>query len=74
MQKKEEDLDFLFKRISVKLNKSPDEFEPFIKMYSLHHFSFRANWYDTQESLVGLTDQDYDKMKIPYRIVTAIRE
>ena len=40
MQKKEEDLDFLFKKISVKLNKSPDDFEPFNKMYFFHHLVY----------------------------------
>lgn len=33
MHEKEEGLEFLFKRISVKLNRSPEEFEPFLKMY-----------------------------------------
>ena len=41
---------------------------------SSHKCSLRENWYDSPESLIGLSDADYEKMKIPYRVVTAIRE
>jgi hypothetical protein len=37
-------------------------------------FSLKKNWYDTESSLREAKDEDFEKMKIPVRIVAAIRE
>jgi hypothetical protein len=34
----------------------------------------KKNWYDTPEALRMATDSEFEKMKIPLRVATAIRE
>ena len=35
MQKKDEGLDFLIKKVSITINKSPEQIQPFFKMYKI---------------------------------------
>jgi hypothetical protein len=34
----------------------------------------RKNWYDSLDSVKAITDAEYEKMNIPLRVITAIRE
>lgn len=53
--------------IAKDLNKPIASVQPFIT-------TLEDNWYDTREALSQMSDQDFEKLKIPLRIASLIRE
>lgn len=56
----------LLLKIGEKLNRKPQDMEAYIK-------TMEDNWYDTIESLKQLTDQQFDALKFPHRLVQEIK-
>lgn len=59
--------------MALKLNKSLDDLKPFYQMYFFYYISLSENWYDNEQALRELSDDEFAKLKIPVRLVNAIK-